>query len=184
MLGNLFGGAKKEEMLKAKQEYEKARQSTGDSRPEIAARIRVGLRCRAVIDKTFIEGAEKTADFTERCMVALAAGDEKPHAPTATAFQKIKSVNGEILAYIPLEFAEEVFKIGAAFQLEEVSAEQAIELAQAVADRLSEDIHLEPPIQALGFLRDELAEGGGDDSDEGSEGADHEGSADGAHEKP
>lgn len=183
MLGNLFGGAKKEEMLKAKQEYEKARQSTGDTRPEIAARIRVGLRCRAVIDKTFIEGAEKTADFTERCMVALAAGDEKPQAPAATAFQKIKSVNGEILAYIPLEFAEEVFKIGAAFQLEEVSAEQAIELAQAVADRLSEDIHLEPPIQALGFLREELAEGGGDDSDEGSGGSDHEGSADDAHEK-
>jgi hypothetical protein len=184
MLGNLFGGVKKEEMLKAKQEYEKARLSTGDSRSEIAARIRVGLRCRAVIDKTFIEGAEKTADFTERCMVALAAGDEKPHAPTATAFQKIKSVNGEILAYIPLEFAEEVFKIGAAFQLEEVSAEQAIELAQAVAERLSEDIHLDPPIQALGFLREELAEGGDEDSGDDSRGSDQEDGSDEAHDRP
>lgn len=185
MLGNLFGGAKKEEMLKAKQEYEKARHSTGDSRPEIAARIRVGLRCRAVIDKTFIEGAEKTADFTERCMAALAAGDEKPHAPAATAFQKIKSVNGEILAYIPLEFAEEVFKIGAAFQLEEVSAEQAIELAQAVAERLSEEIHLDPPIQALGFLREELAEGGGEDedSDDDSRSADPQGDGHDTHDR-
>jgi len=160
MLGKLFGGAQKEEMLKAKQEYEKACNSTGDTRPEVAARIRVGLRCRAVLDKTFIEGAEKTADYTERSMLALASGDEKPKPPAATSFQIIKSVNGEILAYIPLEYAEEVFKIGEAFQLEEVSVEQAIELAQVVADKISEDIHLEPPIQALGFLREELAEGG------------------------
>ena len=166
MLGKLFGDSKKEEMLKAKQEYEKARHETGDSRAEVAARIRVGLRCRAVLDKTFIEGAEKTADHTERSMVALAAGDEKPAPPVPTAFQTIKSVNGEILAYVPLEYAEEMFKIGAAYQLEEISAEQAIELAQAVAEKLSEEIHLDPPIQALGFLREELEEGGEEDGDE------------------
>jgi hypothetical protein len=176
MLGKLFGGAKKEEMLKAKQDYEKACLDTGDTRPEVAARIRMALRCRAVIDKTFIEGAEKTADYTERSMLALASGDEKPQAPVATSFQTIKSVNGEILAYIPLELAEEVFKIGAAFQMEEVSAEQAIELAQAVAEKLSEDIHLDPPIQALGFLREELAEGGaeGDDEEGPGDGVDAE----------
>jgi len=174
MLGKLFGGAQKEEMLKAKQEYEKACKSTGDTRPEVAARIRVGLRCRAVLHKTFIEGAEKTADYTERSMLALASGDEKPKPPAATSFQTIKTVNGEILAYIPLEYAEEVFKIGAAFQLEEVSAEQAIELAQVVADKISEDIHLEPPIQALGFLREELAEGG-DEAGSGEGGGDAEG---------
>jgi len=174
MLGKLFGGAQKEEMLKAKQEYEKACKSTGDTRPEVAARIRVGLRCRAVLDKTFIEGAEKTADYTERSILALASGDEKPKPPAATSFQTIKTVNGEILAYIPLEYAEEVFKIGAAFQLEEVSAEQAIELAQVVADKISEDIHLEPPIQALGFLREELAEGG-DEAGSGEGGGDAEG---------
>lgn len=176
MLGKLFGGAQKEEMLKAKRDYEKACNDTGDTRPEIAARIRVGLRCRAVLDKTFIEGAEKTADHTERCMMALAAGDEKPKPPAPTAFQTIKSVNGEILAYIPLEYAEEAFKIGAAFQLEEISAEQAIELAQAVAEKISEDIHLEPPIQALGFLREELAEGG-DEAGESEEGGSAEGDA-------
>lgn len=178
MLGKLFGGAKKEEMVKAKQEYEKACNSTGDTRPEIAARIRIGLRCRAVIDKTFIEGAEKTADYTERSMLALASGDEKPQAPTASSFQTIKSVNGEILAYIPLEYAEEVFKIGAAFQLEEVSGEQAIELAQVVADKVSEDIHLDPPIQALGFLREDLAEGGGEEGAEESESGAGSGSSD------
>jgi hypothetical protein len=165
-------------MVKAKQEYEKTCQDAGDSRAEFAARIRMGLRCRAVIDKTFIEGAERTADYTERSMLALAAGDEKPKPPSASSFQVIRSVNGEIHAYIPLEYAEEVFKIGVAYQLEEISAEQAIELAQVIADKISEDIHLHPSIQALGFLREELSDDGGeegaDDNATGDEGGESE----------
>ncbi len=91
-------------------------------------------------------------------MVALAAGEDTPKAPAPKAFQQIKSVNGEIWAYIPLEAAEEVFKIGAAYQLEEISAEQAIALAQAVADKISEQLRLEQPFEALGFLKEQLAE--------------------------
>lgn len=165
MLGKLFGDAKKEEMIKAKQEYEKTCAETGDGRAEVAARIRMGLRCRAVLDKTFIDGAEKTADYTEKSMMAIASGDEKPPAPSPSSFQTIKSVNGEIIAYIPISYAEEVFKIGAAYQNEEISAEQSIELCQAIADKISEDLKLEPPFQALGFMREEMSEGGEGESE-------------------
>jgi hypothetical protein len=160
MLGKLFGDAKKEEMIKAKQDYEKTCAETGDGRAEVSARIRMGLRCRAVLDKTFIDGAEKTADFTEKSMIAIASGDEKPAAPIPSSFQTIKSVNGEIIGYIPFAFAEEVFKIGAAYQNEEVSAEQSIELCQSIADKISEELKLEPPFQALGFMREDMSEGG------------------------
>ena len=165
MLGKLFGDAKKEEMIKAKQEYEKTCAETGDGRAEVAARIRMGLRCRAVLDKTFIDGAEKTADYTEKSMMAIASGDDKPPAPSPSSFQTIKSVNGEIIAYIPIQYAEEVFKIGAAYQNEEISAEQSIELCQAIADKISEDLKLEPPFQALGFMREEMSEGGEGESE-------------------
>jgi hypothetical protein len=159
MLGKLFGDAKKEEMIKAKQDYEKTCAETGDGRAEVSARIRMGLRCRAVLDKTFIDGAEKTADFTEKSMMAIASGDEKPAPPSPSSFQTIKSVNGEIIAYIPFAFAEEVFKIGAAYQNEEVSAEQSIELCQVIAEKISEELKLEPPFQALGFMREDMSEG-------------------------
>ncbi len=159
MLGKLFGDAKKEEMIKAKQDYEKTCAETGDGRAEVSARIRMGLRCRAVLDKTFIDGAEKTADFTEKSMMAIASGDDKPAPPSPSSFQTIKSVNGEIIGYIPFAFAEEVFKIGAAYQNEEVSAEQSIELCQAIAEKISEELKLEPPFQALGFMREDMSEG-------------------------
>lgn len=165
MLGKLFGNSEKEELLKAKQEFEEACNADKETREGRATQVRISLRCRAVLDKTFIEGAEKTAEHSEACMVALAAGEDKPKAPAPRAFQQIKSVNGDIWAYIPLDAAEEVFKIGAAYQLEEVSAEQAIELAQAVADKISEQLRLDQPFEALGFLKEQLAE----ESEDGNE---------------
>ena len=53
MLGKLFGDAKKEEMIKAKQDYEKTCAETGDGRAEVSARIRMGLRCRAVLENLY-----------------------------------------------------------------------------------------------------------------------------------
>jgi len=160
MFGKLFGSAQKEEMLKAKQAYEQAVEAQGDSREIRALRIRIALRCRAVIDKTFIEGAEKTAEHAEASMLAIAADEEKPPAPKPAAFQTIKSVNGDILAYVPLNFAEEMFTIGAKYQMEEITAEQAIEFAQGVADRISEKLKLDKPFEALNFLREQLSEEG------------------------
>jgi hypothetical protein len=111
-----------------------------------------------VLDKTFVEGAERSLDHAERCMIALVQGEERPPDPKASAFQKIKSINGEIDAYIPLEYAEEVFKIGAAYQLEQISARQAVELAQDVADRISSHLNLDVPFQALGFMAENIEE--------------------------
>lgn len=166
MLGKLFGNADKEQMVKAKQEFEAAINAKDDSRETRSMKLRMGLRCRAVLDKTFIEGAERTAAHSEASMLAVANDEEKPKAPSPKAFQSIKSVNGEILAYLPLEYVEEVFKVGAAFQLEEASPEQAIELCQAVADKISEALDLDQPFEALGFLKEQLAEENGDEEDQ------------------
>ena len=54
MLGKLFGSADKEAMVKAKQEYETAINANDDSRETRTMKVRMGLRCRAVLDKTFI----------------------------------------------------------------------------------------------------------------------------------
>lgn len=158
MLSRLFSGKDKDALEQAKAAFEQACLIKGDSREAQVARIRIALRCRAVLDKTFIEGAERSLDHAERCMIALVQGEERPPDPKASAFQKIKSINGEIDAYIPLEYAEEVFKIGAAYQLEQISARQAVELAQDVADRISSHLNLDVPFEALGFMAENIEE--------------------------
>ena len=158
MLSRLFSGKDKDALEQAKAAFEQACLIKGDSREAQVARIRIALRCRAVLDKTFVEGAERSLDHAERCMIALVQGEERPPDPKASAFQKIKSINGEIDAYIPLEYAEEVFKIAAAYQLEQISARQAVELAQDVADRISSHLNLDVPFEALGFMAENIEE--------------------------
>ncbi|MFZ9734844.1 MAG: hypothetical protein ACO3WN_03280 [Burkholderiaceae bacterium] len=158
MLQRLFGGNKKDHLLQAKEEYEAVCRLQGDSREARAARLRMGIRCRNVIDQTFLEGIEKCSEHLQQCMVAVITGDPRPPAPKAGAFQKIKTINGPIMAYIPLKAAEEVFAIGDLYQREQISDAQALELVQAVADRISAELHVERPIEPLGFLSEKLEE--------------------------
>ncbi len=158
MWSGLFKDKQKEAYREAKKLYEDTCCIKENDRAAQVARVRTGLRCRAVLDKTFIEGAEKSMDYSERCLVAMATQEPKPDEPKATAFQIIKTVNGDIVAYLPLVYAEQVFKLGALYQNEEIDAEKAIEYAQAVAEQVSEELKLVPPFQALDFLREQIEE--------------------------
>ena len=91
-------------------------------------------------------------------MVAVITGDPRPPLPKAGAFQKIKTINGPAMAYIPLEEAEEVFAIGGLYQREQISDAQALELVQQVALRISVLLQLDRPIEPLEFLSEKLEE--------------------------
>ena len=53
----LFGPNKKDLKQNARKEYDNAVALKGDSRKELAYRMRIGLRTRSHMDKLFIEGA-------------------------------------------------------------------------------------------------------------------------------
>ncbi|MFM1881081.1 MAG: hypothetical protein RLZZ344_1315 [Pseudomonadota bacterium] len=158
MLRGLFGENKKDALVRAKEEFEAVCRLQGNAREVRVARIRMGIRCRAVIDETFLEGIEKCAEHLEQCMVAVITGDPRPPLPKAGAFQKIKTINGPAMAYIPLEEAEEVFSIGGLYQREQISDAQALELVQQVAHRISALLQLDRPIEPLEFLSEKLEE--------------------------
>jgi len=154
---SLFGRSKKDEARKkAQAEYEEARDADPVSRSGHALTIRAGARAKAHVDKTFITGAEKAVTYDEMRAIAIVKGEEKPEPPKASEYQVIKSVNGELLTYLPLPYAERIFKLGMRYQTMEITAEQAVELVQQVADQISLELQLKEPIVALEFLREEL----------------------------
>mgnify|MGYP001417024937 CR=1 FL=1 len=59
------------ESVQAKKDYEDACNSTDDSRKMRSKRITIALRCRAVIDKTFVEGAEVYKNFSVTKLEAI-----------------------------------------------------------------------------------------------------------------
>lgn len=170
---SLFGRSKRDEARKkAQDEYDEARDADPASRAGYALTIRAGARAKAHVDKTFITGAEKAVTYDEMRAIAIVKGEEKPEPPKASEFQVIKSVNGELLTYIPLPYAERIFKLGMRYQTMEITGQQAVELVQQVADQISLELQLKEPFVALEFLREELKQESGD------EGTDPDGSGD------
>jgi hypothetical protein len=163
-----FGKPKRSAAQKqAKAEYEEVVANDENTRTARALRVRAGSRAKVFVDKTFVAAADKAVAWDARRVLVIAQGEEPPEMPQASEYQTINSVNGELVVYLPMEYAEKIFKIGFKYQLTEISARQAIELAQNVADAISYDLRLETPFTALEFLREELAEEG-EDEDTGS----------------
>lgn len=166
---SLFGRSKRDEARKkAQAEYDEARDADPASRSGHALTIRAGARAKAHVDKTFITGAEKAVTYDEMRAIAIVKGEEKPEPPKASEYQVIKSVNGELLTYLPLPYAERIFKLGMRYQTMEITAEQAVELVQQVADQISLELQLKEPFVALEFLREELKQESGDESPDDS----------------
>ncbi len=165
---SLFGRSKKDEARKkAQAEYEEARDADAASRAGHALTVRAGARAKAHVDKTFITGAEKAVVYDEMRAIAIVKGEEKPEPPKATEYQVIKSVNGELLTYLPLPYAERIFKLGMRYQTVDITAEQAVELVQQVADQISLELQLKEPFVALEFLREELKQASGESGSDG-----------------
>jgi hypothetical protein len=140
----------------AKAEYEEALNADVTSRAGRALVVRAGARAKAHIDKTFISGADKAVAYDTARALAISRGEDRPEPPRAEPYQTIKSVKGDLVVFLPSHFAEKVFRAGMQYQLVEITAEQAVEVVQEVADIVSRELQLEQPFVALEFLRAEL----------------------------
>jgi hypothetical protein len=148
-----------DEMKKAQALFDKVTSTKSDSRDARSMRIRMGLLCRAHLDKSFVTGAELTASWQELAALAIANGKDKPPMPEPSVFQKIKAGENEIYVYLPEEYAHEAFNLGARYQRAEIPAPQAIETMQGLANQIClYELRLEEPFQILQFLRDELGQ--------------------------
>lgn len=170
----LFGRSKdtqKEAMIAAKRDFETV--SDPDAPGSVRRiRSRVALRCKALLDKTFVEGAQRTERHEQAVIIAINEGKPQPEAPKARSFGTVPAFDHEVMAFLPQEVADRAFDLGRRYQRVEIDAKQAIDYMQALADELCATLQVDPPFEALRFLRDELAEEEGEeaeDSDSGSE---------------
>ena len=156
-MGIFKSNAAKGAMKAAQAAYIKAKKGNPESREDRSLKVRIALRSRAHLDKTFIDGAKKTEIFQEAMMQAIASESDKPTPPKGNPYQLVKTVNGEVFAYVPQAFVDEMFALGGRYQTMQLNAEGAVEAAQIIADRVYDDLGLDDTFEALGFLREELS---------------------------
>ena len=155
-------------MRKAQALFEKIVSTQSDTREARSMRVRMGLLCRAHLDKSFVTGAEQMASWQELAALAIANGKDKPPLPEPSVFQKIKAGENEIYVYLPEEYAHEAHLLGGRYQSAAIPALKAIETMQGLANQLCYyELKLAEPFQALQFLRDELAQSPDNQGDSG-----------------
>jgi hypothetical protein len=152
---------------RSKKEFEKVVNLVGDGRTERSLRVRMGLLARAHVDKTFIDGAQKTALHQDATMAALAAGESPPEKPQRTLYQLIKTSGGHaVWAYQPEEYVQEVFQVGVRYQRMDITAHTAIGITQNLLDRIFRfEFKLNESLESLQFLRQQTEPNAGDDVD-------------------
>jgi hypothetical protein len=157
---SLFKGAESDDVLKkrAKQNFDKVIALDSDTFEANSLRRGLALLSCAHLDKTFIAGAERTADWQQMAGFAAAKGTDVPPLPQADMYQKIRSGKTDNWVYLPIEYAERAFMFGAKYQRVDISSEQAIASMQQLADTLCRtEIGLGFEIPVLKFLRQELS---------------------------
>ena len=149
----------------AKKIFEQTVAAEGDSREKRALRVRQAVRIRVVMDKIFVAGTKAWAGYEESRMIAIAGGDDVPPAPAAkeeTCYQTVNTVNGQTMAYIPIEFAAKVFELGVRYQKGEVDGMLAVNSCQDIANDLGDllklDLYAVQPILPLNFLLEHQGE--------------------------
>ena len=164
----LFGRSKdtqKEAMIAAKRDFETV--SDPDAPGSVRRiRSRVALRCKSLLDKTFVEGAQRTERHEQAVIIAINEGKPQPDAPKARSFGTVPAFDHEVMAFLPQEVVDRAFDLGRRYQRVEIDAKQAVDYMQALADELCATLQVDPPFEALRFLRDELAEEEGEDGED------------------
>ena len=121
-----------------------------------AFKMKIAHRTRAHIDLTFIEGAQKLGKYHQANLNAIAKQLEGPERPSYTPFQKIKTLDSEVIAYLPNFEAQQVFDLGGKYQIQQINVSEALTAVQSIADTIFHDFDISVSLSTLGFLRDEI----------------------------
>ena len=160
-----IGDSDAAQKVTARKIFEQTVAAEGDSREKRALRVRQAVRIRVVMDKIFVAGTKAWAGYEESRMIAIAGGDDVPPAPAAkeeTCYQTVNTVNGQTMAYVPIEFAAKVFELGVRYQKGEVDGMLAVNSCQDIANDLGDllklDLYAVQPILPLNFLLEHQGE--------------------------
>ena len=156
----MFGKKSKLERVKAdaKADYMKCGALTQEDRLHRVFSARIAQRARLNLDKIFVQGAKAEEKRQHDLAEALKAGKELPPRIVHEGYNELTGVSGKVISWVPEELANKMFNLGADYQIQEISAHEALTYADKIAEKVVEDLQTTQPIQLLNLLR----EGGGE----------------------
>lgn len=138
----------------AKADYLKCGALDQEDRLHRVFSARIAQRARLNLDKIFVQGAKAEEKRQMELAEALKAGKELPVRIVHEGYNQLQGVSGSVVSWVPEELANKMFNLGADYQIQEVSAHEALAQADKIAEQVVEDLQTTQTIQLLGLLRD------------------------------
>jgi hypothetical protein len=109
-----------------------------------------------------VQGAKAEEKRQLELAEAIKAGKDLPPRIVHEGYNQLQGVSGTVVSWVPEEIANKMFNLGADYQITEISAHEALEQADKIAEAVVEELQTNQVIQLLGLLRE-------DDGDEAEE---------------
>ena len=163
----MFGKKSKRERGKAdaRADYLKCAALDPEDRLQRVFSARIAQRARLNLDKIFVQGAKAEEKRQLELAEAIKAGADLPPRIVHEGYNQLQGVSGAVVSWVPEELANKMFNLGADYQITEISAHDALQQADKIAESVVEDLQTTQVIQLLNLLRED----DGDDGDEAEE---------------
>ena len=160
----MFGKKTRLERVKAdaKADYLKCSALDPEDRLHRVFAARIAQRARLNLDKIFVQGAKAEEKRQLELAEAIKTGTALPQRVEHEGYNQLQGVSGAVVSWVPEELANKMFNLGADYQITEVSAHEALDQADKIAETIIEDLQTTQNIPLLRLLR-------GDDEEEESE---------------
>ena len=160
----MFGKKSKLERVKAdaNADYLKCGALDPEDRLHRVFSARIAQRARLNLDKIFVQGAKAEEKRQLELAEAIKAGADLPPRIVHEGYNQLQGVSGAVVSWVPEELANKMFNLGADYQITEISAHDALQQADKIAESVVEDLQTTQVIQLLNLLRE-------DDGDEAEE---------------
>ena len=158
----MFGRKAKLEKVRAdaKADYLKCGVLDNSDRIHRVFTARIAQRARLNLDKIFVQGAKAEEKRQGEMAEALKSGKEMPPRAQHDGYNQLQGVSGTVVSWVPEEYANQMFNLGADYQILEINAYRALQVAESLADKVIDDLQTTQPIQLLNLLRDSTEDKG------------------------
>ena len=115
---------------------------------------RIAMRAKGNLDKIFVQGAKAEEKRQEELAIAVKEAKKNfPGRKQHDGYNTLRGTTGVVLSWVPEEYANAMYNLGADYQIQEKSARECIAAADQLAERMKQELQTLQKIELLNLLR-------------------------------
>lgn len=115
---------------------------------------RIAMRAKGNLDKIFVQGAKAEEKRQEDLATAVREGKKNfPRRARHDGYNSLRGTTGVVMSWVPEEYANAMYNLGADYQIQAKSARECIEAADQLTEKLRQELQTLQPIELLNLLR-------------------------------